>query len=103
VARAETYLRADAVTVLSDDLRDNVAAKIAGRRGGRASGQGPGDPQLHRHRLDPPGRTGERLPARARPQGKTVVMYAGNVGFSQSLDLVLAAAAHLATTPTWCS
>ncbi|MCB0972393.1 MAG: glycosyltransferase, partial [Acidimicrobiales bacterium] len=29
----ETYLRADAVTVLSEDLKDNVAAKIAGRRG----------------------------------------------------------------------
>ena len=31
--------------------------------------------------------------------GKTVVMYAGNVGFSQSLDLVLEAAAALAHDP----
>src|SRR5262245_39076804 len=28
----QTYLHADAVTVLSEDLRDNVASKIAGRR-----------------------------------------------------------------------
>ena len=27
-----TYRRADAVTVLSDDLRDNVAAKLVGHR-----------------------------------------------------------------------
>ena len=32
--------------------------------------------------------------------GKTVVMYAGNVGLSQSLELVLEAAAALATTAT---
>jgi colanic acid biosynthesis glycosyl transferase WcaI len=31
--------------------------------------------------------------------GKTVVMYAGNVGFSQSLDLVLSAATALADDP----
>ena len=32
-------------------------------------------------------------------EAKTVVMYAGNVGWSQSLDLVLAAAGHLAHDP----
>jgi colanic acid biosynthesis glycosyl transferase WcaI len=96
----ETYLRADAVTVLSDDLAANVAAKIAGRRGAA------GDPAKVRvipnfidtERIRP----GEREnPYRAEfgLEGKTVVMYAGNVGMSQSLDLVLAAATHLAHDP----
>ncbi|MFN8016816.1 MAG: glycosyltransferase [Acidimicrobiales bacterium] len=39
----ETYLRADAVTVLSEDLKDNVAAKIAGRRGVAGSPTRSGD------------------------------------------------------------
>ncbi|MEZ5181963.1 MAG: glycosyltransferase family 4 protein [Acidimicrobiales bacterium] len=96
----ETYRRADAVTVLSDDLRDNVAAKLAGRRGAA------GDPAKVRvipnfidtDRIRP----GERDNAYRREfglEGKTVVMYAGNVGLSQSLDLVLAAATHLAHDP----
>ncbi len=87
--------------MLSDDLADNVRAKLQarpssrnGRAGRRASGgQGAGDPELHRHRLD-------RRPANARTRyraeygltGKRVVTYAGNVGLSQALDLVLAAA-----------
>ena len=51
-----TYRGADAVTVLSDDLRRQRAgqahprAQRLRRRSGR--GQGAGDPQLHRHRLD---------------------------------------------------
>ncbi|HEY4376808.1 MAG TPA: glycosyltransferase family 4 protein, partial [Acidimicrobiales bacterium] len=94
-----TYLRADAVTVLSDDLRDNVAAKIAGR--GRA-----GDPAKVRvipNFIDThwirPGPRENSYRAEHGLEGKTVVMYAGNVGFSQSLDLVLAAAVHLADDP----
>ena len=96
----ETYLRADAVTVLSDDLRDNVAAKIAGRRG-RA-----GDAAKVRvipNFIDTEWiRPSERENAYRREfglEGKQVVMYAGNVGWSQSLDLLLAAAAHLAHDP----
>jgi len=96
----ESYLHADAVTVLSEDLRDNVTAKIRGRRG-RA-----GDPAKVRvipnfidtDRIRP----GPHENAYRREHdlvGRTVVMYAGNVGFSQSLDLVLAAAAHLADDP----
>ncbi|CAN5687785.1 glycosyltransferase family 4 protein [soil metagenome] len=96
----ETYLRADAVTVLSEDLKANVAAKIAGRRG--ASGR------AEKVRVIPNFidtewiRPGERENGYRREyglEGKTVVMYAGNVGFSQSLDLVLAAATHLAHDP----
>ncbi|HEY2813990.1 MAG TPA: glycosyltransferase family 4 protein [Acidimicrobiales bacterium] len=90
-----TYLHADAVTVLSDDLRDNVAAKIAGHRPERV-------------RVIPNFVDVERIRPATRENGyrqeygltgKTVVMYAGNVGFSQSLDLVLTAAAALAHEP----
>ena len=83
-----SYQAADAVTVLSDDLRDNVVAKLAGHRRRRRR-QGAGHPQLRRHR--PPSRPAPPT-AHYRQElglaGKTVVLYAGNVGFSQSLDLV---------------
>ena len=35
--------------------------------------------------------------------GQTVVLYAGNVGFSQSLDLLVEAAGGWPTAPSWCS
>lgn len=96
----ETYLRADAVTVLSDDLRSNVVAKISGRRG--AAGD-PGKVRVIPNFIDTTWiRPMERENAYRREHGltgKQVVMYAGNVGFSQSLDLVLAAASHLAHDP----
>jgi colanic acid biosynthesis glycosyl transferase WcaI len=90
-----TYLRSDAVTVLSDDLRDNVATKLRGNRPDRV--------RVIPNFVD----TEHIMPApkenRYREEfgltGKTVVMYAGNVGFSQSLDLVLEAAAALAHDP----
>ncbi len=94
-----TYRRADAVTVLSDDLRDNLVAKIEGRVA---------DP-LDRVRVIPNFvDTAAIRPADAEAGsyrreyglvGKHVVMYAGNVGFSQSLDLLLAAARALADRP----
>ena len=96
----ETYLRADAVTVLSDDLADNVAAKIAGRRGSAG--------RRDKVRVIPnfidtdwirPGPKENAYRRENGLEGKTVVMYAGNVGFSQSLDLLLAAATHLAHDP----
>ena len=84
------YERADAVTVLSDDLKRNLATKI-------------GAPdKIH---VIPNFVDTERVrPAEPHNSyreefgltGKTVVMYAGNVGFSQSLDLMLDAAAALA-------
>jgi colanic acid biosynthesis glycosyl transferase WcaI len=96
----ETYLRADAVTVLSEDLKANVAAKIAGRRGDAGS---PDKVRVIPNFIDTDRiRPGERENAYRREfglAGKTVVMYAGNVGLSQSLDLVLSAAAHLAHDP----
>jgi colanic acid biosynthesis glycosyl transferase WcaI len=86
-----SYSHSDAVTVLSDDLRDNVETKLAQRR------------KRHRTRV-------EVIPnfvdtVRITPmthdnayrkehdlEDKIVVMYAGNVGLSQSLELVIAAA-----------
>ncbi|CAN5802853.1 WcaI family glycosyltransferase [soil metagenome] len=89
-----TYLRADAVTVLSEDLRANVETKIARR-------VVPGDDrvQVIPNFID----TDRIVPAERENgyrreyglSGRTVVMYAGNVGFSQSLDLVLHAAADM--------
>jgi colanic acid biosynthesis glycosyl transferase WcaI len=103
----QTYLRADAVTVLSDDLRDNVAAKITGsgrtasRRRARATSAGkvrviPNFIDTDRIRPLP---AENAYRAEYGLTGKTVVMYAGNVGLSQSLELVLAAAAHFADDP----
>ena len=61
---ATTYRRADAVTVLSDDLADNVAAKIAGRP--RAPPASAGKVRVIPNFVDTdrirPGRAGERLP-----------------------------------------
>jgi colanic acid biosynthesis glycosyl transferase WcaI len=87
-----SYRRSDAVTVLSEDLRDNLVAKIRGTV-----------PDAHDRirvipnfvdtaRITP--RDPDAGPYRAEHglTGKRVVMYAGNVGFSQSLDLVVEAA-----------
>jgi len=96
----ETYLRADAVTVLSEDLKANVAAKIARRRGPAGSAD---KVRVIPNFIDTDWiRPGERENGYRREfglEGKTVVMYAGNVGLSQSLDLVLAAATHFAHDP----
>lgn len=96
----ETYLRSDAVTVLSDDLRDNVVAKIDGRRGAAGSAS---KVRVIPNFIDSDWiRPSDRENAYRRQFGlesKQVVMYAGNVGWSQSLDLLLATAAHLAHDP----
>lgn len=86
-----SYRRARAVTVLSDDLAANVRAKLPA---GRA-------PAVHTiaNFVD----TDVIVPAdRMTPYRaelgigtEPVVLYAGNVGFSQSLDLLLAAARRL--------
>lgn len=82
------YRRADAVTVLSEDLRDNVAGKLGRHRPERVEvipnfvdteRIAPADPQ-----------NGYR--AEYGLGARIVVMYAGNVGLSQSLDLVVEAA-----------
>jgi colanic acid biosynthesis glycosyl transferase WcaI len=85
------YRASDAVTVLSEDLRDNVAAKL-------------GRHHPERVRVIPNFVDTDRV----RPQsaetayrrefgleGCTVVMYAGNLGYSQPVELLLDAAAAM--------
>lgn len=83
------YDHADAVTVLSEDLRDNVGAKT----------RDPGKVKVIPNFVDTDAIVpGERENSYRRDNGldgKTVVMYAGNVGLSQSLDLVVTAAGAL--------
>jgi putative colanic acid biosynthesis glycosyltransferase WcaI len=86
-----TYRRADAVTVLSDDLRENVEEKLAGRGGTYV-------------RVIPNFVDSDRITPGPRRNGyrdefglgdRTVVMYAGNLGFSQPLELMVDAARAL--------
>ena len=94
-----SYRRADAVTVLSDDLADNVAAKATLGLHGAAAERQAAKVRVIPNFID----TSWITPlTRENPyrreyglSGSRVVMYAGNVGLSQSLDLVLAAAADL--------
>lgn len=97
-----SYRVSDAVTVLSDDLADNVRTKIAkGLDGERA------EKQRSKVHVIPNFVDTERIRPAARENdyrqqygltGRRVVMYAGNVGFSQSLDLVLGSARALSET-----
>lgn len=83
-----SYERSDAVVLLSEDLKQNVAAKLSTKFHDR----------LHvipnfvdTSAIVP----GDRMTSYRRELGiddRVIVMYAGNVGFSQSLELVLAAA-----------
>ncbi|HUP74432.1 MAG TPA: glycosyltransferase family 4 protein [Acidimicrobiales bacterium] len=86
-----SYAHSDAVTVLSDDLRDNVETKLAQRH------------KRHRTRVEviPNFVDTERITPMTHDnayrkehdlEDKIVVMYAGNVGLSQSLELIIAAA-----------
>ncbi len=86
-----TYHRAAAVTVLSDDLAANVRAKMAARRRDRV--------HVIPNFVDTDAvRPQDRTTAYRREHGigdEPVVLYAGNVGFSQSLELLLGAAARM--------
>ena len=86
-----SYRRSDTVVVLSDDLRDNVVAKV-------------GPHHSHKVVVIPnfvdsvfvtplPRNTAYRTELGIGDE--VVVMYAGNVGFSQSLDLVVEAARRI--------
>ena len=83
-----SYHRADAVTVLSDDLRDNVAAKMRSSRRERV--------HVIPNFVDTEAiRPAERMTPLRDELGigdELVVLYAGNVGFSQSLEMVVDAA-----------
>ena len=96
-----SYRLSDAVTVLSDELADNVRTKITrGLSGDRAT------VEAQKVRVIPNFVDTERIRPAARENSyrtdhglsdRTVVMYAGNVGFSQSLDLVIDAAREFRT------
>jgi len=90
-----TYLRCDAVTVLSDDLRENVATKLGRHRPERVRVI----PNFVDTKHIRPAPRENSYRQEFGLTGKTVVMYAGNVGFSQSLDLLVDAAAALAHEP----
>lgn len=90
-----SYQAADAVTVLSDDLRDNLVDKLRGRRWGAAGKVRVIPNFVDTERIRP----GDRVNAYRRELGidadQTVVLYAGNVGFSQSFDLLVGSARRL--------
>ena len=82
------YARADKITVLSDELKDNVGAKTD-----------PAKVRVIPNFVDTdwikPGPLENAYRTEFGLQGKKVVMYAGNVGLSQSIDTVLDSAMAL--------
>lgn len=83
-----SYRRSRAVTVLSDDLRDNLAAKLGAADADRVHVI----PNFVDTDLIGPA---DRMTAYREALGigdEPLVLYAGNVGFSQSVGLVVAAA-----------
>ncbi|MCP4791758.1 MAG: glycosyltransferase family 4 protein, partial [Actinomycetia bacterium] len=87
-----TYRRADAVTVLSDDLAANVSRKVNVADG---TGRRPVVRVVPNFVDTDSIRPADRMTRYRVEHGlgdRTVVMYAGNLGHSQSLDLVVAAA-----------
>jgi colanic acid biosynthesis glycosyl transferase WcaI len=85
----KVYDQADAVTVLSEDLQDNVEAKLAADS--RADKVVVIPNFVDTTAIVP----GDRMTSYRSEFGlgdRTVVMYAGNVGYSQSLELVVEAA-----------
>ena len=83
-----SYRSAAAITVLSDDLRDNVTAKMAPSRGQRVHVI----PNFVDTEFIQPGPRLTLLRRELRIGDGPVVLYAGNVGFSQSLEMVVDAA-----------
>ncbi len=95
------YRTSDAVTVLSGDLQDNLVDKIRARPG---RGRDPGQSARAKVRVIPNFVDTERIAVQDRRNGyreewglgdRTVVMYAGNVGYSQSLDLLVETARRM--------
>ena len=86
-----TYRRSAAVVVLSGDLQRNVRAKLPSRLAGRV--------HVIENFVDTTGiAPRDRMTAYRRELGigdEPVVMYAGNVGYSQSLDVLVEAARRI--------
>jgi colanic acid biosynthesis glycosyl transferase WcaI len=91
-----SYHRSSAVTVLSEDLRANLAAKVAPSHRSKI--------RVIPNFVDTDAiQPSDRLTAYRRELGigeETVVMYAGNVGLSQSLELLAGAARELRDDPS---
>ena len=99
-----SYRLSDAVTVLSEDLADNVRAKISSGLDPVKAGSQAAKVRVIPNFVDTehirPREFENSYRAEHGLSGKKVVMYAGNVGLSQSLDLVLLAArSFLASRP----
>lgn len=90
------YRRADAVTVLSEDLQENVLGKVP-EAAARVIPNFVDTQWIRPRSLEDPDVAAYR--AENDLVGRKVVMYAGNVGFSQSLTLMLDAARALADRP----
>ena len=91
VARAlekVSYRLSSAVTVLSGDLRDNVAAKLPSRQRSKVAVI----PNFVDTETIRPMTSDTAYRRELGLDARPVVMYAGNVGFSQSLDLMIEAA-----------
>jgi colanic acid biosynthesis glycosyl transferase WcaI len=86
-----TYRRAAAVTVLSEDLRRNVAAKMSESRRDRVHVI----PNFVDTEAIRPAERTTAYRAELAIGAEPVVLYAGNIGFSQSLELVIEAARRL--------
>ena len=85
------YERSDAVVVLSDDLRDNVTAKIRPHHRSKVTVI----PNFVDSAFITPMPRDTAYRRELSIGDEPVVMYAGNVGFSQSLDLVVEAARRI--------
>jgi colanic acid biosynthesis glycosyl transferase WcaI len=85
-----SYRRAAAVTVLSDDLADNIAERAGGRDRVAVI------PNFVDATAIRPGPHSNGYRAEYGLGDRTVVMYAGNVGYSQPLGMVVEAARRLA-------
>ena len=98
-----TYQLSDAVTVLSDELADNVRAKVVNGETGPVAQRRAAKVRVIPNFVDTervrPADRENAYRAEYGLTGKRVVLYAGNVGLSQSLDLVIDAAIALATEP----
>lgn len=98
-----SYRRSDAVTVLSDELADNIRTKITKGLSGTRAAQEAAKVRVIPNFVDTtwisPGPTRNAYRDEYGLGDRTVVMYAGNVGLSQSLDLVLGAAASMVDDP----
>lgn len=85
-----SYHRASAVTVLSDDLRDNVVAKVKRSHRSRVHVI----PNFVDTEVIRPLDRNTNLRRELGIGDGPVVLYAGNIGFSQSLEMVIDAAAE---------